>query len=82
MLHLHSVQHLDQPDALKPLECVTMLLKGFLNMVVPILPGVPAGMFKIGMRNTTGFEKGMKAAIVIKQMILCTTVEGKVGHCL
>ena len=59
-----------------------MLLEGFLNVVVPILPGVPARMFKIGMRNTTGFEKGMKAAIVIEQVILRATVERKMWHCL
>ena len=82
MLHLHSVQHLDEPDALKPLECVTMLLKGILHMSVPVLPGVPARMFKIGMRNTSGFEKGMKAAIVIEQVILRATVEREMWHCL
>ena len=59
-----------------------MLFEGFLHVAVPILPRMPARMFKIGMRNTTGFEKGMKAAIVIEQMIFNAAVKRQDRHVL
>jgi hypothetical protein len=57
-----------------------MLLEGFLNVGVPVVPGVPAWVFLIGMRDPTGFEKCMKPAVATEEVVIGPTVEREARH--
>ena len=52
-----------------------MLFERFLDMGVPIVPGVAARKFMVGMRDTTFYEKGMVTLILVQQMVIGATVK-------
>ena len=57
-----------------------MLFERVLDTGVPIVPGVAARKFMVGMRDTTFHEKGMVAPILIEQMVIGATVKRESWH--
>ena len=82
-IHMGHVRNYSIGDALsayKRMQGFNVLCERRLYVRVPIVPGVPARMFGVGVRNVQLFEVIVEAAIMVDQHIFRAAIEAEARH--